>query len=137
MTDARAKLQSLAFDLIVLDLMMPGENGLDFAEAFRKNSSVPILMLTAMGEAEDRIVGLEKGADDYLTKPFEPRELLLRIHNILRRSTDGRGAEEETFPIRLGDFIFNPGRGELAKGGEPVRLTEKAVCRWVTRTGVI
>ncbi len=122
--DARAKLQSLAFDLIVLDLMMPGENGLDFAESFRKNNSVPILMLTAMGEAEDRISGLEKGADDYLTKPFEPRELLLRIHNILRRSPDGRGTAEDALPIRLGDFVFIPGRGELAKGGKPVRLTE-------------
>jgi two-component system phosphate regulon response regulator OmpR len=83
--DARARLTSLTFDLIVLDLMMPGESGLDFAEDLRQTSTVPILMLTAMGEGEDRIAGLERGADDYLTKPFEPRELLLRVHSILRR----------------------------------------------------
>ena len=83
--DARAKLGGLAFDLIVLDLMMPGESGLDFATDLRTRSSVPILMLTAMGEPDDRIAGLETGADDYLTKPFEPRELLLRIRSVLRR----------------------------------------------------
>ena len=73
--DARAKMVGLAFDIIVLDLMMPGESGLDFAEDLRRRSDVPILMLTAMGEPENRIEGLEKGADDYLVKPFEPREL--------------------------------------------------------------
>ena len=83
--DARGKLKHLAFDLIVLDLMMPGETGLDFAKSLRQTSTMPILMLTAMGEPGDRIKGLEKGADDYLAKPFEPRELLLRIHSILRR----------------------------------------------------
>ena len=84
-TDARNKLTGLQFDIIILDLMMPGETGLDFAEDYRRTSTVPILMLTAMGEADDRIAGLERGADDYLVKPFEPRELLLRLHNILKR----------------------------------------------------
>ena len=83
--DARDQLARFAFDLIVLDLMMPGESGLDLASSLRRKGTVPILMLTAMGEAEDRISGLEAGADDYLVKPFEPRELLLRIRGILRR----------------------------------------------------
>ena len=82
--DARRKMNHVVFDLIVLDLMMPGETGLQFAETLRVNDSVPILMLTAMGEAESRIQGLEAGADDYLAKPFEPRELVLRINSILR-----------------------------------------------------
>ncbi|KIF05324.1 chemotaxis protein CheY, partial [Streptomyces sp. RSD-27] len=76
----------LAFDLIVLDVMMPGENGFDFAQSLRTSSAVPILMLTARGETGDRIAGLERGVDDYLVKPFEPRELLLRIGTILRRA---------------------------------------------------
>ena len=84
--DARAKLGSLAFDLIVLDVMMPGESGLALTAALRPKTNIPILMLTAMGEAEDRIKGLETGADDYLPKPFEPRELVLRIRTILRRA---------------------------------------------------
>jgi two-component system phosphate regulon response regulator OmpR len=117
--DARAKLGSLAFDLIV---MMPGEDGFQFAHALRKDSAVPILFLTARSEAEDRIIGLERGADDYLAKPFEPRELVLRINAILRRA---RVAEPEPAPahVRLGDFAFELARGVLARGAEPVRLT--------------
>jgi len=120
--DARAKLGSLAFDLIVLDVMMPGEDGFQFAHALRKDSAVPILFLTARGEAEDRIAGLERGADDYLAKPFEPRELVLRINAILRRA---RVAEAAPAPahVRLGDFAFELARGVLARGAEPVRLT--------------
>ncbi len=118
--DARARLTSLAFDLIVLDLMMPGESGLDFAEDLRRTNTVPILMLTAMGEGEDRIAGLERGADDYLTKPFEPRELLLRIHSILRRVP--RRAEPPA-EVRLGDVTFDPARNEMLRDGRPVRLT--------------
>jgi two-component system phosphate regulon response regulator OmpR len=83
--EARAKLKHLSFDLLVLDVMMPGENGFDFARSLRTESNVPILMLTARDAAESRIKGLEMGADDYLSKPFEPRELSLRIANILRR----------------------------------------------------
>ena len=84
--EARQRLGALDFDLIVLDVMMPGQTGLDFAGELRRTDDVPILMLTAMGETKDRIAGLEKGVDDYLGKPFEPRELLLRIQNVLRRN---------------------------------------------------
>src|SRR5262249_12293465 len=80
---ARAQLASFAFDLVVLDVMMPGENGLDLTRDLCREGRVPILLLTAMGEPEDRVNGLEAGADDYLAKPFEPRELVLRIRNIL------------------------------------------------------
>src|SRR5712691_10027556 len=83
--EARAKLDGLAFDLLVLDVMMPGETGFELAKALRKTSQVPILMLTARAEKESRISGLEIGADDYVAKPFEPRELSLRIANILKR----------------------------------------------------
>ena len=84
--EARAKLASLAFDLLVLDVMMPGESGLDFTRWLRSNDRVPILLLTARAEADDRIAGFERGADDYLAKPFEPRELVLRINGIGRAS---------------------------------------------------
>lgn len=121
--DARAKLVSLAFDLIVLDLMMPGESGLDFAADFRKSSDVPILMLTAMGESEDRIRGLENGADDYLTKPFEPRELLLRVNNILKRVPRREEDVEQLQDIVMGAASFDMERGVLTVDGQPVRLT--------------
>ena len=118
--DARAKLAGLEFDLIVLDVMMPGQSGLEFCEELRRKSTVPILMLTAMGEPEDRIAGLERGVDDYLSKPFEPRELLLRIHSILRRVAKPPVAPAE---VRMGGVIFDPGREELRRDGQPVRLT--------------
>ena len=119
--DARAKMGTLAFDVIVLDLMMPGESGLDFARQLRRGDSLPILMLTAMGEPEDRINGLEHGADDYLVKPFEPRELLLRLNNILRRHPK---SGEPAADVHMGDVLFRPERNELRRGGEPVRLTD-------------
>lgn len=118
--DARGKLASAAFDLIILDLMMPGESGLDFATGLRRTDAVPILMLTAMGEPEDRIAGLERGADDYLTKPFEPKELVLRVNSILRRAPPVGGHSNE---IRLGALTFALERGELLDGDEPIRLT--------------
>lgn len=118
--EARSMLSSLSFDLIVLDLMMPGESGLEFATALRGVSSVPILMLTAMGEPEDRITGLEAGADDYLVKPFEPRELLLRINNILRRTPQPQPAAGL---VMLGDLVFDTARAELRRGDEVMRLT--------------
>src|SRR6267142_4185089 len=90
--EARAKLEGLRFDLLILDVMMPGESGFEFARKLRTSSSVPILMLTALGEAESRIEGLEIGADDYVGKPFEPRELSLRIANILKRSRPAAAA---------------------------------------------
>ena len=119
--DARAKLASLAFDLLVLDVMMPGESGLDLAGSLRQTSNVPILMLTAMGEAEDRIAGLERGADDYLPKPFEPRELVLRIRTILRRvpAEPAVGRRE----LRFGGFSFDLDRRTLRRGSQEVRLT--------------
>lgn len=118
--DARAKLASLDFDLIVMDVMMPGESGLELTRSLRQIKSTPILLLTAMGEAENRITGLECGADDYLSKPFEPRELVLRINNIMRRVGP---AQVSTEPIRLGAHVFDPEREELSKDGRPVRLT--------------
>jgi len=120
--EARACMRSLAFDLLVLDIMMPGQNGLDFAKALRaEGSAMPILMLTARSEAEERIAGLEAGADDYLPKPFEPRELLLRIAAIMRRNP--RPAEGPP-PIKLGRWSFDPDRSELKAGSETVRLTD-------------
>ena len=125
--DARAKLSSLAFDLIVLDLMMPGESGLEFAADFRLTSDVPILMLTAMGETEDRIRGLEAGADDYLTKPFEPRELLLRVNAILKRAPRGEETNEGPREITMGRARFDVERGALSIDGKPQRLTSQEV----------
>src|ERR1700759_1211503 len=83
--DARAKLLGLHFDMLILDVMMPGETGFDLARSIRQSSTVPIIMLTARSESEARIEGLQMGADDYVAKPFEPRELVLRIGNILKR----------------------------------------------------
>ena len=119
--NARVRLVGIEFDAIILDLMMPGESGLDFAEDLRRSNSVPILMLTAMNEPDDRIDGLERGADDYLSKPFEPRELLLRLNNILKRVPV---AVEVPSHVRLGDSVFDPERGELEKSGVLVRLTD-------------
>ena len=118
---ARGKLGTLQFDLIVLDLMMPGESGLDLARDLRSTNDVPILMLTAMNEIDDRIQGLEHGADDYLGKPFEPRELLLRINSILRRVPEQQALPQE---VTLGDMVFRPSRGELTRADQPVRLTD-------------
>jgi two-component system phosphate regulon response regulator OmpR len=122
--DARGFLDGLAFDIIVLDIMMPGENGLDFAADLRKRSHVPILMLTARGEPQDRVRGLEIGADDYLAKPFEPRELLLRVGSLLRRTRTTPSAPNRSV-VRFGRFAFSPERGELRAGDEMVRITER------------
>lgn len=119
---ARAIMRSFAFDLLVLDVMMPGQDGIAFAKALRSEGcALPILMLTARSEAEERIAGLEAGADDYLPKPFEPRELLLRIAAIMRRAP--RPAEGPP-PIRLGRWTFDPDRSQLSAGAEIVRLTD-------------
>ena len=122
--DARAKLATLTFDVIVLDLMMPGESGLALAQDLRRSNDVPILMLTAMAEPEDRITGLEKGADDYLVKPFEPRELVLRLNNILKRAPV---PAEPAAEVRMGDVLFRTERGELSRAGRPIRLTDVEV----------
>jgi len=119
--DARAKLTSFAFDLLVLDIMMPGESGLELTQTLRRESAVPILLLTAMSETEDRITGFESGADDYLPKPFEPRELVLRINAILRRVPP---VESRTAVcVAFGDFSFDLEREELTRAGAFIRLT--------------
>ena len=133
--EARAKLGGLSFDLLILDVMMPGETGFDLARAIRVSSSVPILMLTARDEAENRIRGLELGADDYLAKPFEPRELLLRIANILKRQLPASPPIES---VRFGDFLFHIGRGELRRGEDIVHLTDREremLCTLAARPG--
>jgi two-component system, OmpR family, phosphate regulon response regulator OmpR len=121
--EARAKLDGLSFDLLVLDVMMPGESGFDLARAIRTSSAVPILMLTARDQAESRIEGLEIGADDYMAKPYEPRELSLRINNILKRSQPIITPTVES--VRFGPFVFHIARGELRQGEEVVHLTDR------------
>jgi len=121
--DARAKLQGLRFDLLILDIMMPGETGFDLARDLRASSSVPIIMLTARDEPQSRIEGLSIGADDYVGKPFEPKELSLRIASILRRARPAVAQPLET--VRFGDFRFHIVRGELKRGDEIIRLTDR------------
>lgn len=123
--DARAKLRGIAFDLIILDWMMPGESGVDFARSLRDESDVPILMLTARTETDDRVAGLEAGVDDYLGKPFETRELLLRVASILRRAQPKAPVMAEAVSVRFGPFVFHLDRGELRQGEDIVRLTER------------
>lgn len=124
--DARAKLAVLSYDLMVLDIMMPGETGIELTKSLRDvakstTKQLPILLLTARGEASDRIEGFEVGADDYLLKPFEPRELLLRINAILRRVPK----PQLTLPeLKLGAWRYNAQRDELSSDKETVRLTD-------------
>jgi two-component system phosphate regulon response regulator OmpR len=121
--DARDKLRFLAPDALVLDVMMPGETGLALTAALRaENATVPILLLTARGAPEDRIVGFESGADDYLGKPFEPRELVLRLRAMLRRVA-ARAEAAPSGPLRLGRLEFDTGRGELSGPEGVVHLT--------------
>ena len=121
--EARAQLTVLAPDLLVLDVMMPGETGLELTEALRRQKrDTPILMLTARGTPEDRIAGFEAGADDYLPKPFEPRELLLRIRALLRRAPPPP-SESAAEPVRFGAASFDAERGELRDADGPIRLT--------------
>lgn len=117
---ARELLAALDFDLLIIDVMMPGVSGFELTEGVRAQSNVPIILLTARGLAEDRIAGLERGADDYLAKPFEPRELLLRISALLRRSTVRAKADAQ---LSLGECIFSPSRGELRRGDDRIKLT--------------
>ena len=119
---ARKLLQTLEFDLAVFDVMMPGEDGLSLTRWMRGRSPTPVLLLTAKGEPNDRIAGLETGADDYLQKPFEPQELLLRIEAILRRAQGARVGAGRI--VALGRCSFDLERGELTQDGAPVRLTE-------------
>jgi len=123
--DARRRMEGLSFDLIVLDVMMPGENGFQFAEKLRETSLVPILMLTALADVNDRIRGFELGVDDYLSKPFDPRELLLRVGSILRRvATPPPVVRAAPEAVTFGGFVFDPSRGELTHDGEIVRLSD-------------
>ena len=119
---ARGKLRGLAFDCIILDVMMPGESGFDIAASLRKTSDVPILMLTARSEPEHRVRGLELGVDDYVAKPFEPRELLLRLRNILKRHSAASAKHGE---VAFGPFTFDLRRNELKRGDDVIRLTDK------------
>jgi two-component system, OmpR family, phosphate regulon response regulator OmpR len=119
-SEARSQLAGFAFDLVVLDVMMPGESGLELTRMLRGEGGVPILLLTAMAEPEDRVNGLEQGADDYLSKPFEPRELVLRIRNILQRRPN---ADTVSHNVRFGGCRFDVVRGELYRGGDVVHLT--------------
>ncbi len=120
--EARQRMDGLAFDMVVLDVMMPGEDGMTFARDLRTRTDIPILMLSARAEVESRIEGLEVGVDDYLSKPFEPLELLLRIKSVLRR----KGPEIETpSELLLGRVIFYVERGELTRDGATVRLTTR------------
>jgi two-component system, OmpR family, phosphate regulon response regulator OmpR len=120
---ARRVLAGLDFDLIVMDVMMPGEDGISLTRSLRETHDTPILLLTARGETEHRISGLEAGADDYLPKPFEPKELLLRINAILRRMPDTPA--EETVPkiLHLGPVRYDIERGQMWQGDQLVRLT--------------
>ncbi|TYO88829.1 response regulator [Oceanicella actignis] len=120
---ARRLLEGLAFDLLIVDVMMPGEDGLSLVASLRPRIATPVLLLTARGAAQDRIRGLEAGADDYLAKPFEPRELLLRIHAILRRAAPPEPAPEPPRVLSLGEVRYDVARGELWRGEERIRLT--------------
>ncbi|KAF0138017.1 MAG: two-component system OmpR family phosphate regulon response regulator OmpR [Xanthobacteraceae bacterium] len=122
-SQARRILGGLEFDLIVLDVMMPGEDGVSLTRDLRKRMATPILLLTARGEAANRIEGLEAGADDYLVKPFEPKELLLRINAILRRVPSVKAAEPVRQFLHLGAVRYDLDRGEMWRGQAPVRLT--------------
>ncbi len=120
---AKKIMQSLIFDLLVIDIMMPGQNGLDFLKEIRQINSIPTLMLTAMSSPENRLDGLEYGADDYMTKPFEPRELLLRIQNILKRFTQDSQNSVDQKNTMFGPFTFNQKSQNLYKNDIPVHLT--------------
>ncbi|AXT27794.1 response regulator [Ruegeria sp. AD91A] len=120
---ARRVLSGLDFDMIVMDVMMPGEDGVSLTRALRETHTTPILLLTAKGETEHRIAGLEAGADDYLAKPFEPKELLLRINAILRRMPETPAEETTAKILNLGPFRYDIERGEMWQGEDPVRLT--------------
>lgn len=120
---ARRLLAGLEFDLIVLDVMMPGEDGISLCRDLRAKLTTPILLLTAKGETDDRISGLEAGADDYLAKPFEPKELLLRINAILRRVPQSEPAVVAPKVLHLGPVRYDIARGEMWEGESMVRLT--------------
>ena len=120
--EARGILAGLAFDLLIIDIMMPGETGLEFLQELRKSNPVPALFLTALSETEHRIKGLEFGADDYMSKPFEPRELVLRIRSILGRTTNVAPSEDEP-RIAFGPYLYDIDTGMLTRSGERLHIT--------------
>lgn len=121
-SQARQQLQNYVFDLLIVDIMMPEETGLQFLHKLREESNIPVILLTAMGETEDRIVGLETGADDYLPKPFEPKELVLRIKNILRRTPVVKENEKQV--LDLGLCLYDLRKKELfSKNGQLIHIT--------------
>ena len=124
---AQASLRGLDFDIVLLDVMMPGISGLELAREIKRERDIPICMLTARAEPEQRIEGLEIGVEDYIPKPFEPRELLLRLRNILRRSQGApqQPAQPPSDEVRMGTFVFHIARGELRRNDETVKLTER------------
>ena len=119
---ARKKIQLIKFDLIILDIMMPGDDGLTLTKEIRDNSDIPIILLTAKSGTDSKIEGLEVGADDYLTKPFNPKELLLRVLSILKRSKSEENIDNEIF---FGDYILNIEKRELTKAKDRVYLTDR------------
>ncbi len=121
--EARRRLTGLDFDLLIVDVMMPGESGIELTKSLRGKADVPILMLTALSETDNRIAGLEAGADDYLPKPFDPRELLLRISNILRRG--GPAPQPKVEQVVFGPYTYQIAKRELKKGGEILKLTDR------------
>lgn len=121
---ARRLLAGLAFDLIILDVMMPGEDGMALTGWLRTHSATPVILLTARGESRDRIAGFEAGADDYIAKPFEPRELVLRINVILRRVPRVEAATNSPQVVTLGRMRYDVDSGELRDGHDPIRLTQ-------------
>ncbi len=133
---AGAILQRLEFDVLIVDIMMPGQSGLEFTKELRVRSDIPVLLLTALGETDDRIAGLEMGADDYLSKPFEPKELVLRLQAILRRRPRIQEAPDS---FKVGRWTYDPDHNELCDEDETVRLTnveDKLLCALAGRTGV-
>jgi DNA-binding response OmpR family regulator len=119
---ARELLEQHSPNLVVLDLMLPGTDGLALCRWIRSKSQLPVIMLTARGEEADRIVGLELGADDYVTKPFSPRELVARVRSVLRRAaSDGSPSK----PVSFGELELDPGAREVKKAGRPLQLTTK------------
>lgn len=117
---ARDILDHFSFDAMVVDVMMPGEGGLNFTRFVRNTLNVPVILLTALGEANDRIKGLESGADDYLAKPFEPRELVLRLQALIRRSGTPDNTDK---PTNIGEWRFDPKRRELVSDQATITLT--------------
>ena len=119
---ARSKIQLIKYDLIILDIMMPGDDGLTLTKEIRESSDIPIILLTAKSGMESKIEGFEIGADDYLTKPFNPKELLLRVLSILKRAKNEDNIENEIF---FGDYALNIEKRELTKSGDRVYLTDR------------